>query len=104
MLSYSRRKDMKNVAIRCTVGLLFADCRGVERLNFTTMKNTTICIISALGGAMLGAAVAMLTTPQSGKELRGKIHDVFDETARRIHDDLCNCKGSTAEHEAPRHE
>ena len=95
---------MKNVAIRCTVGLLFADCRGVERLNFTTMKNTTICIISALGGAMLGAAVAMLTTPQSGKELRGKIHDVFDETARRIHDDLCNCKGPTAEHEAPRHE
>ena len=53
---------------------------------------------------MLGAAVAMLTTPQSGKELRGKIHDVFDETARRIHDDLCNCKGPTAEHEAPRHE
>lgn len=69
------------------------------------MKNTTICIISALGGAMLGAAVAMLTTPQSGKELRGKIHDVFDETARRIHDDLCNCKGKTAEHEAAvRHE
>ena len=32
----------------------------------------------------MGAAVAMLTTPQSGKELRGKIHDVFDETARRI--------------------
>ena len=54
---------------------------------------------------MLGAAVAMLTAPQSGKELRGKIHDVFDETARRIHDDLCNCKGTTAEHEAAvRHE
>ena len=52
---------------------------------------------------MLGAAVAMLTTPQSGKELRGKIHDVFDETARRIHDDLCNCKGSAAEHEAATH-
>ena len=69
------------------------------------MKNTTICIISALGGAMLGAAVAMLTTPQSGKELRGKIHDVFDETTRRIHDDLCNCKGTTVEHEAAvRHE
>lgn len=96
---------MKNVTIRSIVGLLFAHCRGVEQLNFTTMKNTTICIISALGGAMLGAAVAMLTTPQSGKELRGKIHDVFDETARRIHDDLCNCKGTTAEHEAAvRHE
>jgi gas vesicle protein len=96
---------MKNVEIRSIVGLLFAHCRGVERLNFTTMKNTTICIISALGGAMLGAAVAMLTTPQSGKELRGKIHDVFDETARRIHDDLCNGKGQGAEHAtAEKHE
>lgn len=63
------------------------------------MKNTTICIISALGGAMLGAAVAMLTTPQSGKELRGKIHDAFDETTKRIHDDLCNCKGHASERE-----
>lgn len=45
---------------------------------------------------MVGAAVAMLLTPQSGKELRGKIHEAFDDTARRIHDDLCKCKG---EHE-----
>lgn len=93
---------MKNVAISSTLGLLFADCRGVERLNFTTMKNTSICIISALGGAMLGAAVAMLLTPQSGKELRGKIHDAFDATAKRIHDDLCNCKAQGDEAVAQR--
>jgi gas vesicle protein len=60
------------------------------------MKNTSMCIFSALGGALVGAAVAMLLTPQSGKELRGKIHEAFDDTARRIHDDLCKCKN---EHE-----
>ena len=58
------------------------------------MKNTSICIFSALGGALVGAAVAMLVTPQSGKELRVKLHDAFDDTARRIHDDLCKCKSS----------
>ena len=96
---------MKNVLIRSIIGPLFAHCQGVEPLNLTTMKNTSICIISALGGAMLGAAVAMLIAPQSGKELRGKIHDALDETARRIHDDLCGCKVQGAEHEpALRHE
>ena len=54
------------------------------------MKNTTICLISALGGAVVGAAVAMLVTPQSGKELRIKLHNAFDETAMRVRDDLCN--------------
>jgi gas vesicle protein len=51
---------------------------------------------------MLGAAVAMLLTPQSGKELRGKIHDAFDATAKRIHDDLCNCKSQGDEAVAQR--
>ncbi|MBO5882046.1 MAG: YtxH domain-containing protein [Alistipes sp.] len=59
------------------------------------MKNTSICIFSALGGALVGAAVAMLVTPQSGRELRGKLHEAFDDTARRIHDDLCRCKSSS---------
>jgi hypothetical protein len=63
-------------------------------LNFTTMKNTSICIFSALGGALVGAAVAMLFTPQSGKELRHRIQDAIDDTTRRIHDDLCRCKPS----------
>ena len=60
------------------------------------MKNTTICIISALGGAMLGAAVAMLTTPQSGKELRHKIRDAVSEAEARMRADLgCHCDSET---------
>ncbi|MBO7199247.1 MAG: YtxH domain-containing protein [Alistipes sp.] len=63
------------------------------------MKNTSICIFSALGGALVGAAVAMLFTPQSGKELRHRIQDAIDDTTRRIQEDLCKCKpsGSGAE-------
>lgn len=43
---------------------------------------------------MVGAAVAMLFTPQSGRELRHRIEDAIDDTTRRIHDDLCKCKPS----------
>lgn len=37
----------------------------------------------------MGAAVAMLVTPQSGKELRVKIHNAIDERAARIREELC---------------
>ena len=56
------------------------------------MKNTTFCLLSALGGAIVGAAVAMLVTPQSGKELRVKIHNAFNDTASKLRDDFCHCE------------
>ncbi|MBQ2958248.1 MAG: YtxH domain-containing protein [Alistipes sp.] len=60
------------------------------------MKNSCICLMSALGGAIIGAAVAMLTTPQSGKELRGKIRDSFNEATECVREGLeemrpCHC-------------
>ena len=58
------------------------------------MKNSTLCLLSALGGAVVGATVAMLVTPQSGKELRVKIHNAFDETASRVRDELCRRNNS----------
>mgnify|MGYP003299041236 CR=1 len=58
------------------------------------MKNSTLCLLSALGGAVVGATVAMLITPQSGKELRVKIHNAFDETASRVRDELCRRNNS----------
>ncbi len=45
------------------------------------MKQSTLCLISALGGAMVGAAIALLTTPHSGKELRGRIYDALNHMA-----------------------
>lgn len=54
------------------------------------MKNTTLCLLSAIGGAVVGAAVAMLVAPQTGKDLRVKIHNAFNDTAAKIREDLCH--------------
>lgn len=43
------------------------------------MRHTTICIASLLGGMILGSALAMLLTPQSGPELRHKIKDAVED-------------------------
>ena len=43
------------------------------------MKHTGICMISLLGGMVVGSALAMLLTPQSGPELRTKIKDWVEE-------------------------
>ncbi len=47
------------------------------------MKNTGICMISLLGGMVVGSALAMLLTPQSGPELRVKIKDWVDEEVEK---------------------
>lgn len=56
------------------------------------MKQSSLCLLSALGGAIVGAAVAMLVTPQSGKELRSKIRTAFNDMSERMHDHRCNCR------------
>ncbi|MBO5832906.1 MAG: YtxH domain-containing protein [Alistipes sp.] len=57
------------------------------------MKNSSLCLLSALGGAVLGAAIAMLVTPHSGKELRGKIRAAVNEAAEKIRTAQCGCEG-----------
>ena len=52
------------------------------------MKQTSMCLLSALGGALVGAMVAMLVTPQSGKELRHKIREMVDEAQARMRSDM----------------
>jgi gas vesicle protein len=59
------------------------------------MKENSIYLLYALGGVIVGAAVAMLTAPQSGRELRGKIRSVVDETMAEMwhhHGHHCNCE------------
>ncbi len=53
--------------------------------------------MSAIGGALVGAALAMLVTPQSGKELRSKIRHAFDETAEKVREDLESLRGCDCE-------
>lgn len=57
------------------------------------MKKGTVCLLLALGGAVVGAAVAMLVTPQSGRELRGKIRTAINEAQERMHHGHCGCEG-----------
>ncbi len=43
------------------------------------MKNPQACMLSFLGGMVLGAAIVALTTPKTGKELRGTIRKTVDD-------------------------
>lgn len=43
------------------------------------MKNTGIIFASLLGGAAVGAALAMLFTPKSGPEMRSQLKDALGE-------------------------
>lgn len=52
------------------------------------MKNTGIIIASMLGGLIVGSAITMLLTPQSGPELRGKIKEFIDEEMEKAR---CKC-------------
>ena len=52
------------------------------------MKQSGLCIVSLLGGALMGAAIAMLVTPKSGRQMREQIRDFIDEEIEKIR---CKC-------------
>lgn len=51
------------------------------------MKHTGLCLVSLLGGALIGATVAMLVTPKTGHQMRDSLRDFLDE-----HLDGIRCK------------
>ncbi|WP_295936503.1 YtxH domain-containing protein [uncultured Alistipes sp.] len=48
------------------------------------MNKTGVGIASLIGGMILGAAIAVLVTPQSGPELRKKIKDMVDDEVDKV--------------------
>lgn len=52
------------------------------------MKNTGIVIASLIGGMVVGSAIALLLTPQSGPELRQQIKDFIDKQSDKVHEKL----------------
>ncbi len=57
------------------------------------MKNSGICFVSLLGAMLVGAAVSMLLTPQSGPELRKAIKNFVDkevDKARTKYNEVIN--------------
>ena len=49
------------------------------------MKNTGIVIASLVGGMIIGSALTMLFTPQSGAELRKQIKDLIGDEVDKVH-------------------
>lgn len=67
------------------------------------MKNTGHSIALLIGGMLVGSALTMLFTPQSGPELRrqikdlindevDKMRDVVDEVEQKIEEARCRCE------------
>lgn len=52
------------------------------------MKNTGIAIVSLVGGLIIGSALTMLFTPQSGPDLRHSLKDFVD---KEIDKARCKC-------------
>lgn len=52
------------------------------------MKNSGIVIASLVGGMLIGSALTMLFTPQSGPELRKKIKDLVNDELDRVQDKI----------------
>lgn len=52
------------------------------------MKNTGIAIVSLVGGLIIGSALTMLFTPQSGPELRRKIKESLGDEIDRMKEKL----------------
>ncbi len=53
------------------------------------MKNSGLCFISMLGGAIIGSVLTMFLTPQSGPELRGSLRDFVEKEVDKIR---CRCE------------
>lgn len=52
------------------------------------MKHTGFCFGSLIGGMILGSALSLLFTPQSGPELRRQIKDFFETESDKLQEKL----------------
>jgi gas vesicle protein len=53
---------------------------------------TSTVFLSFLAGAAVGAGVALLVAPKTGKELREKINDLTDDAVSKIKDYACEAQ------------
>jgi hypothetical protein len=64
-----------------------------EHLKHNIMKNSGLCIFTLLGGALMGAAITMLVTPKTGRQMRDTIRDFVNDELEKM-----RCKCHDAEH------
>jgi gas vesicle protein len=55
-------------------------------------RETEAVLLAFLAGATLGAGIALLLTPKSGKEVRGKLGDVTGGAMQKLKDSVHEAK------------
>lgn len=63
------------------------------------MKQTGLCIVSLLGGALMGAAVAMLVTPKTGRQMRDYLRDLIADEMESLR---CKCHDTAHAEQTPK--
>jgi gas vesicle protein len=58
------------------------------------MKQTTMTILSMLGGMVIGSALALAFTPKPGAEMRSLVRDLIEEEVEKMRS---ACHTGTAE-------
>jgi hypothetical protein len=72
----------KFFGLRVGCGSKFAsyDQRTIkQKKQFTIMKNAGTCMLVFLGGALAGAATALMLSPKCGADLRESIKEMIDK-------------------------
>lgn len=59
------------------------------------MKQSTLCILSLLGGAVIGSVVALAFAPKSGKEMRGMVRDFVNDNISKWGSCSCNTEDAS---------
>lgn len=77
-------------------GSRFATFLGEHLKLYNVMKNSGLCLITLFGGALIGAAVAMLVTPKTGQEMRDSIRDFVNKEMERAR---CKCNEAGHNHD-----
>ena len=49
------------------------------------MKNTTLSIVSLLGGMLIGSALTLALTPKTGEEMRNLVRDFLNDEIGKLH-------------------
>ncbi len=63
------------------------------------MKDSGMCVVTLLGGMLLGSVLTALFTPKSGKDMRHSIHDIVRNELEKIKQCHCDAHGCSCDAE-----
>ena len=66
-----------------------------------TTRETEVSLLAFLAGAALGAGIALLFTPKSGREVREKLGDVTGDAVQRLRESAREARFKVTRKTAP---